>query len=275
LFETKIIESAKRAVFEVGWSDNRDSQPGPWTPTEAEKRLVRVKGAPRYTGKVEKMKSIQQEIQGFIEYFESQTAQINTVKPLLFRKILCAAALDPLARAAFGTNNGHHKRMIRLIDELTSWQEKDRVSLPQLALTLQDRRLHTALYDDILRRLNNWPEGHVLRLTESPLLTELMPLACPEEEPIVASARYAELFYTYRNNLIHEFREPGYGFEFSDDGDSPYYHGMINEPWQLVFSIGFISKLVSDAVTGLEKYLVAHQIDPYSQFEFGSLWRGR
>lgn len=214
-------------------------------------------------------------IQQFVGYFRDQDAGISPVRPILYRKIIYAIAFDPIARAAFG-KVGHRARNLRLIDELTNWKDRDRVSLPQLCLALEEKGLVSgALYLKASTRLGRWSPGEVLRLDNSPLLSELEPVAQPLEKCILSSCRYAELFYTYRNNLVHEFREPGYGIEMSTDNDQPYYHSMIGEPWQLVVPVGFFARLYAEALAGLESFLMRYDIDPYSQFEFGSKWRSR
>ena len=213
-------------------------------------------------------------IHQFIEYFRDQEAIISLVQPIMYRKILYATALDPIARAAFGKVGKHRAKSLRLIDELASWPDRDRVSLPQLCLALKEKGdISSPLYVEAKARLENWSLGEILRLNNSPFLSDFVPLAQPSEKCVLSSCRYAELFCTYRNNLVHEFREPGYGIEMSTDKDQPYYHGMIDAPWQLVFPIGFFARLLAEALVGLEAHLVRYDIDPYNQFEFGSKWR--
>jgi len=215
-------------------------------------------------------------IRQFVDYFRGQEAAIAAVQPILFRKLLYVAALDPIARAAFGTADGHRGRNVRLIDELTAWPDRHRVSLPQLCLALESGdHASSALYVAAMERLKTWCSGGIIPLSKSPFLFELEPLANALERPILESCRYAGLFYSYRNNLVHEFREPGYGIEMSRDKDQPYYHGMIESPWQLVFPVGFFARLYADALLGLEEFLMRSDIDPYSQFEFGSQWRSK
>ncbi|BCO29707.1 hypothetical protein MIZ03_4631 [Rhodoferax lithotrophicus] len=213
-------------------------------------------------------------IEQFVEYFQDQKALISQVQPNLYRKVIYATALDPIARAAFGKVGQHRAKSLRLIDELTNWTDRDRVSLPQLCLALEEKGLISGfLYAEAKTRLEHWAPGEVLRLNNSPLLPELMPVAQPLEKCVLLSCRYAELFYTYRNNLVHEFREPGYGIEMSSDKDQPYYHSMIGDTWQLVFPVGFFARLYAEALVGLRALLVRGDIDPYCQFEFGSKWR--
>lgn len=212
-------------------------------------------------------------IDQFVGHFQDQEAMISQVQPILYRKILYATALDPIARAAFGKAGKHRAKSLRLIDELTNWTDRDRVSLQQLCLALEENGFASgSLYAEAKTRLEHWAPGEVLRLDNSPFLSELAPVAQALECSILSSCRYAELFYTYRNNLVHEFREPGYGIEMSFDKDQPYYHSMIDSPWQLVFPIGFFARLYAEALVGLKVLLVSCDIDPYRQFEFGSKW---
>lgn len=212
----------------------------------------------------------------FIQYFRDRIPALEKVEPIFYRKILYATALDPLARAAFGAVGKHRARNLRLIDELAHWDERDRVSLPQLCLALEEKKITAStLYREVKALLNQWSPGGIIRLDVSPRLSEISAGSQPEELCVLKACSYAELFYTYRNNLVHEFREPGYGIEMPTDKNQPYYHCMLNEPWQLVFPVGFFAWLYSEALEGLEKLLMEYDIDPYCQFEFGSRWRAR
>jgi hypothetical protein len=215
-------------------------------------------------------------IEQFVGYFRDQETVILSVQPIMYRKIIYATALDPIARAAFGKVDKHRRRSLRLIDELTNWSDRDRVSLPQLCLALEDSgQSSSSLCVKAKAHLGKWSPGKFVRLNESPLLSELAASAQPSEKCILASCRYAELFYTYRNTLVHEFRQPGYGIEMSADKDQPYYHSMTGDSWQLVFPVGFFARLYAEALAGLKALLMRCDIDPYSQFEFGSRWRAK
>jgi hypothetical protein len=61
----------------------------------------------------------------------------------------------------------------------------------------------------------------------------------------------------------------------SADKDQPYYHFMTGDSWQLVFPVGFFARLYAEALAGLKALLMRCDIDPYSQFEFGSRWRAK
>ena len=57
---------------------------------------------------------------------------------------------------------------------------------------------------------------------------------------------HVQLFYTYRNSLVHELRKLGHGIEFKDDSSEPYYHSILDidkgghMTWELVYPLGFL-----------------------------------
>lgn len=214
----------------------------------------------------------------FIEHFEDQLQSIRLVDSVLHKKILYAATLDPFSRACYGKDGTHRERVSRVIKELSGWTSHSRVSLPQLQLNLEQSQEESNgnLYVEVCSALGGWPEGQLIRLHQGPEIGSLESLTDNEEQAkLVARCQYVNLFYNYRNALIHEFREPGYGFEFSSDGSEPYYHGMIDSPWQLVYPVAFFDSLVESVLNNLSEFFEVNNIEPHDQFEFGSTWLGR
>ena len=200
----------------------------------------------------------------------------NVVSPF-HRKILYATALDSLARAAYGSG-GNRDRLTRLIREISGWEDSERVSLPQLQLKLRSAGLfRRRLYRQVSLSLKSWGEGVRVGLKHSPNVYELSPVADAAEMKFIEDARYSELLYTYRNNLVHEFREPGYGWDVSGTAERPFYMSYLGrEPqWELTFPVRFFGDLVAGTIDGLRAHLLAKKIDPYRNFDFGSMWRGK
>jgi hypothetical protein len=85
------------------------------------------------------------------------------------------------------------------------------------------------------------------------------------------------LFYTYRNSLIHELRNLGYGLEELSLEKEPSYHHFTDEKneetWQLVYPLGFFEIICETCVKNLKKYLVSNNINPYNSFNSGSYWK--
>ncbi|MBL0244745.1 MAG: hypothetical protein WBC08_17155 [Rhodoferax sp.] len=217
------------------------------------------------------------EVDGFIAHFEGVMESVGGVASPLHRKILYATALDPLARAAYGYK-GNRDRLTQLIRDLSKWTDSERVSLPQLQLKLRLAGLfRRKLYRHVSLELQSWGEGVRVGLQHSPHVHELASLADTAEMKLVEGARYSELFYTYRNNLVHEFREPGYGWDVSGTAKRPFYMSYLGREgqWELTFPVHFFRDLVTGSIESLKVHLLAKKIDPYKQFNFGSIWRGK
>ena len=240
---------------------------------------------------------MQDDITQYANYFERQIEDVKRLKlrgPAspeqcwelpLYRKILYVSMIDTLSKAAFpAMKTGHHKRVThrkrvtQFIDELSGWQDKDRVSVPQLLLRLNKAgQTSGSLYRKMQSCLDSWVDGDIKRLSDDPLLQNVLALAHTEEEKTaVRAARCAGLFYTYRNALVHEFRKPGYGMDgLSDNETTPYYVSMSSggqTSWDLVFPNPFLEDLCRKCLSGLVNKLKAEQRNPYESYEFGSLW---
>ena len=158
--------------------------------------------------------------------------------------------------------------------------EIDRVSLIHLSFHLdcvlgKSQKAHSKLYSFAEQENAKLAKGRIYRGCDiDPFFDYIKGEAKQNEERALKFARYDELFFEYRHKLVHEFREPGHGIEMSQDGSSPYYHSYINRPWQLVFPVGFFKRLVKDCLSGLEKYLLENDINPYENdiYEFGDMW---
>lgn len=218
--------------------------------------------------------TIPDDIDQYIEHFRSQNEQIDRVGHPVFRKILYLVEIDTLSRAAFATVQGHRKRFLRFIDRCSNWSDKDRVSAVQLKLLLEENHIRSgSLYDRVESCIASWGYFSIIRPAGDLTFTEAEKLASSNERRSVNDSRYSELLYTYRNHLVHEFRQPGYGMEISDDPTTPYYHGMEESPWELVFPGKFLHKLCESCIDGLKAYLKANNLNPYDSYQFGTMWR--
>ncbi len=136
-----------------------------------------------------------------------------------------------------------------------------------------EKNLTIELFNEVSSRLLRCGDGQVCYAAFEPLASELEPFAEPCEISIIRQNTFAELLYAFRNVLVHEFRKPGYGIDFDEEKTEPYSHVCEGKPRQLVFPTGFIRSLCEGCLAGLERYLTQNQKDPYTCYEFGSLWR--
>jgi hypothetical protein len=212
----------------------------------------------------------------FIGHFQAQLDQIAQVPSEHFQKILYSLILDPLAQAAYPAASSR-KNVVFLIQNLTSWADADRVSLIQLKLALRSKQLTKyRLYREVKKRLEIQSIGFQTPLSTSPHKSELLTFAASKEEnKLLDLCTYANLFYTYRCNLVHEFREPGYGVDWERSSSEPYYGQSSFGERELVFPLRFVSRIANEALENLEVYLLANRIAPRSKFKYGSFWQGK
>jgi len=217
-------------------------------------------------------------IQQFIHHFQHQGVMIGDVASELHRKILYASALDPLARAVYGKSGDHRARLVNLVALQTDWSDANRISLFQLSLHLRAKgRTRFRLYREVKRQLDGSPPQRRILLKDSPQKEDLIFYTAHKEElEALERHSYKHLFYTYRNNLIHEYREPGYGHDWSRRGTEPFYTSLSSfGKRELVFPVAFFASLYEQALTGVERFLLSQKVNPHDKFAFGSYWEAR
>ena len=214
-------------------------------------------------------------VQQFIGHFREQGSAIAEVASELHRKILYCSALDPLARAVCAPKTKNRPRFVNLLLNHTDWQDAGRISLFQLACHLRlTKRTRFRLYREVKRRLEASPPRRRMPLSSSPTLAEMSAFATAGELEALQSHSYAELFYTFRNNLIHEYRQPGYGTDWSRKATEPFYTSLSSfGERELVFPIAFVESLYEQALQHVSQHLLTNKINPHTRFNFGSHWR--
>jgi hypothetical protein len=223
--------------------------------------------------------TLQKDIEQYINYFREKLPEISAIASHHYQKTLYVTLLDCLSRSGFPHLTRKNKcRFVKFINTCSDWNDKDRVSVPQLKLLLDSNGIASgALYTAVLKRLNGWSKGEILRPNSDPTIDELEPLLNADERRLVEKAKYAELLYNYRNHLVHEFRQPGYGMDLSEMPTTPYYHeltkGAGRDSWELVFPSDFLHDLCSESISGLDCHLNSNNINPYDAYEFGTLWQ--
>ena len=211
-------------------------------------------------------------IDEYVTHLRCQIEESDTVANTVLRKILYFVVIDTLSKAAFPDVKKHHQRVIQFIDTCSNWSDKDRVSAQQLLLALQRKGFTSGpLFEAIQNRVFSWQPTTQILPEHDPMESELATLARKNETLLIQSACYKELYYSYRNSLIHEFREPGHGIDLFDF-ETPNYHSFQAHPWQLVFSPAFLKKLCLQSLDGLAIYLHCNNMNPLDAYDWDSLW---
>ena len=222
-----------------------------------------------------------EKVNQYCSYFQSNINEIEKLNNPLYKKILIITLLDTLSRVwTEGKEDRNKLRFIKLVRECIKWEHADRISIPMVVYRIREGnfKANDKLMTKIIGLFNEFQDGRIARINIDPLLHEIEYIVISaEEKKILKNSRHAELLYTYRNNLIHEFRIPGHGMEFSNDNESPYYHGMEHlgsqtETWELVYPTKFFINLSHIALSAIKGFLTLNNLDPFSFYKFGSPW---
>lgn len=230
---------------------------------------------------------MEESIDRFIGFFRNKLSVIEKTdfneSTILFRKILYVGLLDALSKTTTYPKKGNRERIVSFVKHFTGWEHHERVSLPHLVRFL--RKVPDPEFSSVreyaFSLIDQWAPGELIRLDRDPCLPDVKkrwPSSVPKafEDITLEHLQHANLFYRYRNSLVHELRLPGYGTEFKSDTE-PFYHSMTHleteeETWELVYPLGFYERVCRTAIDKLHEYYVKERIDPYSLYSFGTYW---
>ena len=220
------------------------------------------------------MKNLESQINPFISFFYEQFSSIRSAQfekyDKLYKKILYVATIDTLSKTVYPKKR-NRDRFISFIRNFSTWEFCEKISLPHLAKLLEivpDPEFSN-LRKFAFSHFDQWEEGFVIRLDKDPNYAEVQNLWPRDKEQVkpienvqLDFLRHDHLFYTYRNSLVHELREPGYGIEFSSmDANQPFYHHMAHLDkdketisWELVYPLGFFESICETALKKLKTY---------------------
>ncbi len=224
-------------------------------------------------------KSNESEVSKFFSYFEERIQDVDKLQHNLFKKILYFTMLDTLSKCAYPKVNRNKERFVKFIEKFSNWGDGNRVSACQLSFYLKAQiEEFTQLRTQIDSFIKNWNNGEIVRPEKEPFINDLT--LGSQDYRKIEEFTYKALLWKYRCFLIHEFREPGYPMEISDDGSTPYYIGMkhINgqdisdKSWELTFSLPFIKNLLLESLKKLQEYCKKEDINPYHSYKFSSSW---
>lgn len=219
----------------------------------------------------------QEDIEKFCSYFEKQVKEIIKIENPLFIKILLTTIIDPLARVYSRGNIGNRKRFRNIIMDCSNWNDCERISIP-MVFYHKDKLINNSLKDYFIKRYHNFVSSGIYNLNFDPFVDEIKELIINDiDSNIIIKSRHIELFYTYRNHLVHEFREPGDPLEMISESGLPFYHYMTNwdnkeRKLELVYPLHFFISIVSNILINIKKYLINADLNPLSYFRFGSPW---
>lgn len=235
------------------------------------------------------IKTLEGETDNFLGFFQNRLQEIRNLDCKdatgLFRKIIYSGLLDALSKTTAHPQKGNRERIVDFVHRFCNWPTCEKVSLPHLLRMLE--KVPDPAFSDLRQYafalFNQWEEGRIIYLNEDPDFQEVKKywpkdIPKPLEDVQIEFLQHVNLFYRYRNSLVHELRQPGYGMEFTGDSE-PLYHSMTDNDtkqmtWELVYPLKFYDNLCDTAIKNLRDFYINDRIDPYSCYKFGTYWIG-
>lgn len=230
-------------------------------------------------------------IDSFISFFKNQADLVASIqggseasgaasdpqiRVAIHKKILYCAILDSLAGIrCSGKKFSNHDRFICFVCQHSDWPEGEMISVPILYERLNSNSsLKHHLFTKIQGHDPNAGNTDPCSIFDEPKHVLWRLAVDGSERKMINQSRHYELLYKYRNFIVHEFREPGYGADvLAPDASEPRYHAHLTDPtWRLLYPEGFLSKLVHSALDSLHSYFVSQNIDPYTRIKDSSKW---
>lgn len=224
-------------------------------------------------------------VRHFLRYYEEKVDRLEGyeihAQDASLKKSVLVSILDALSRVVSNDSSGNRDRFTSLISNFCDWPDSTRVSGTHLNHLL--RRLRSPDYNKARQIAEKIAQQHtggsILGIDNDPELSEVRkawPVNTNQRligNISLESITHAHLFYSNRNSLIHDHREPGAGFDMISSRDSPYYIGLVangETTRELLYPETFHFKLVRSAIANIQHYLVDQKIDPFDCFKFGS-----
>ena len=182
--------------------------------------------------------AIEQKISVFISHFRKKVERLDTYdfhsEDRFMKKSILVSILDAISRATSNPSDKSRERFTALIKNFGQWPEHSRYSAPHVSYLLHHLRSpdFQPAREFINKCIQDNSTGELIPLSVDPdveTIRKLWPVQINEKlfgHLSLSSFSHLNLLYSHRNSLVHELREPGYGMEFHETQNEPYYHGM-------------------------------------------------
>lgn len=223
-------------------------------------------------------RDLAEDIDTYIGHFRSEHAKLKTLEHDLHRRILGVTMLSALAEGRYPREPESGPQFVKLIEAYCAWPDSTSISVELLAMAESaNPRLGAGTMDELAKRAAAWRTRNVRAL--DPQAVDIMPNnATPDDRKRIDQFKHSALLWVYRNKLVHEYRKPGHGMDWSND-EAPFYHSMTHlgegkrDTRELVYPATWILGLVPPVLDALERFYLLSETNPYESYKFGSPWR--
>jgi len=227
------------------------------------------------------MNTIDENITMFINYYDNKFTEVTQLenKHSLFRKVIYYAIIDGLSKPIYSSEKKHRERMTSFIKDIVGWQNGGLFSLPHLyaCLKMKNDICDNKLREYVDNKYSKLIAGNLYIIKQVDIcLTELENITSQietDKTSTIYKTQHYNLFYNYRNALVHELHSLCANFTNFSKYDEPYYiHFRNDDCWSLYYPEEFLSKICKQSIEKTKEYLLKENIDPFKDYTNGNYW---
>lgn len=223
-------------------------------------------------------------IQNFIKVFKQHLEFVKNAKlpkyDSLYKKIICVGIIDTLSKTVYPDVRSNKSRFTNFLLNYSKSELWNKVSLAHLI------RLLSFTENSKFLKLEQYAKS-TLGTSDSPaepratyidpdfeIIEKLWPKDIQELKGVkLYSFKHINLFYKYRNYIVHELRRPGGLVDDDIHHNIPFYYSLLsnnsNYFWKLVYPLGFFVDVCQIGLNNVEVYYKLNAVNPYEVFDRG------
>lgn len=209
-------------------------------------------------------------IKQHLDFVKSNDFKFST----LYKKIICVGIIDLLSKTVYPNVKYNRTRVKKYINNYAPHCIWNKVSLGHLIrlLELTDSNEFIKIEEYAKNKLgkSNSPAEPRVEFIDPDyhIIKELWPSKIEKINKIkLTDLKHVNLFYNYRNNLVHELRRPGGLIDDNINHKVPFYYGLLSDNyeyfWKLVYPLGFFYDICTSALANTKKHYLNTNTNPY------------
>jgi hypothetical protein len=238
----------------------------------------------------------------YMELISTAECEQNLTHQNVPSKILCCSIFDAISKSVFPEITSNRERYISLVRRCDSWPESKKVSLLHLVRlfeitknippnTNQLVELAQQKFNRIFPISNNLSRNHV-PISSDINLEDILTLWPKQNSTHIKiggvkphQLMHENLLWLYRNSVVHEYRNPGQGFELGQYVPEYAFYQKLStinsltdkgfnftNRWELVYPVNFFINLCKEALNVAALNHLENQTCPFQGYSEGTYW---
>lgn len=221
----------------------------------------------------------------FINVFKKHLEFVEKTKLLeydsLYKKIICVGIIDTLSKSVYPNIKSNKSRFTKFLKKYSPSDLWNKISLAHLIklLSLTENPKFSKLEKYAKSTLGtsdspNEPKADYID-PDFEIVEKLWPKDVKDIKGVkLKYLKHINLFYNYRNYIVHEMRRPGGLYNDDINHNIPFYYSLLTNNdkyfWKIVYPLGFFVKICQKALNNVENYYLKNKFDPSESFDQGN-----